>query len=214
MTRYADWYFDFVSPFPYFQLARFDELPDDLVIRPKPVLFAALLGHWGNKGPAEIPAKRLQTNRYCLWLARKLDVPFKTPPGHPFNPLAALRLALVLKSELVGVRAIYDHIWAQGNDGQDIGGLGQLAASFGERNLAESISRPDIKQALRRNTNEAIRRGVFGVPTFVIDDTVFWGSDITDMMLDYLRNPEMFDNGRFGQLKDLPIAAHRADSWL
>lgn len=214
MTRYADWYFDFVSPFPYFQLARFDDLPEDLVIRPKPVLFAALLGHWGNKGPAEIPAKRLQTNRYCLWLAKKLDIPFKTPPGHPFNPLAALRLALVLDSELPAIRAIYDHIWAEGNDGQDHCGLGRIAESFGEHNMAERVAEPEIKQALRNNTNEAIRRGVFGVPTFVVDDTVFWGADVTDMMLDYLGNPGMFDNSRFGRLKNLPIAAHRADSWL
>ena len=57
MTRHADWYFDYVSPFAYLQLEGFDRLPDDLVIRAKPVLFAGLLGYWEHKGPAEIPAK-------------------------------------------------------------------------------------------------------------------------------------------------------------
>ena len=45
MARRADWYFDFISPYPYLQLARFDELPADLQVRPAPVLFAGLLGH-------------------------------------------------------------------------------------------------------------------------------------------------------------------------
>ena len=57
MTRTLDWYFDFISPFPYLQLARFDEFPEDVEIRPRPVLFAGLLNHWGQKGPAEIKSK-------------------------------------------------------------------------------------------------------------------------------------------------------------
>ena len=57
MTRTLDWYFDFISPFPYLQLARFDEFPEDVEIRPRPVLFAGLLHPWGQKGPAEIKSK-------------------------------------------------------------------------------------------------------------------------------------------------------------
>ncbi len=51
MTRQADWYFDFVSPFSYLQLEAFDRFPADLDITLKPVLFAGLLGHWEHKGP-------------------------------------------------------------------------------------------------------------------------------------------------------------------
>ena len=58
---HADWYFDFVSPFAYLQLMDFKRLPDSLGIRYRPVLFAGLLGHWGQKGPAEIPDKRRRT---------------------------------------------------------------------------------------------------------------------------------------------------------
>ena len=56
--RKAVWYFDFISPFSYLQLASFDELPGDLELTLKPVVFSALLKHWGQKGPAEIPSKR------------------------------------------------------------------------------------------------------------------------------------------------------------
>ena len=92
MLREADWYFDYLSPYPYLQMWRFKELPDDLVVRPRPVVFAALLNHWGHKGPAEIPAKRRQTSFYTRWLAQQRGLDFTGPPRHPFNPLPLLRL--------------------------------------------------------------------------------------------------------------------------
>ena len=58
------------------------------------MLFAGLLNHWGQKGPAEIPAKRRWTYRWCTWWARELGIPFRFPAAHPFNPLPHLRLSL------------------------------------------------------------------------------------------------------------------------
>ena len=214
MTRQADWYFDYVSPFAYLQLASFERLPSDLSVRLKPVLFAGLLGHWDTKGPAEIPAKRRQTYRYCHWLAGKRGVPFKTPPRHPFNPLALLRLTLVLGSETEAVRRIFHHVWGAGRDGQDPAALAALAAELGVADLDTRIGDPAIKQALRDNTEEAVKQGVFGIPSFVIDGEVFWGDDLTDMMLEYLEDPGMLARGDLGRLADLPEAARRKESRL
>ncbi len=214
MARQADWYFDFVSPYAYLQLEAFDRLPDDLEVTMRPVLFAGLLGHWENKGPAEIPAKRRQTYRHCHWLASKRGVPFKTPPRHPFNPLAVLRLAVALEAEPAVVRAIFRHIWADGHDGQNPESLGALARALGVGDVAARIGDPAVKDRLRRNTDEAIARGVFGIPTFVIEDELFWGQDVTGMMLDYLRDPELFRRGDLARLGDLPIAAERKESRL
>ncbi len=214
MTHQADWYFDVVSPFAYLQFAGFDRLPGDLAINLKPVLFAGLLGHWETKGPAEIPAKRRQTYRYCHWLAGKRGVPFKVPPRHPFNPLVVLRLAIALGagSEVVG--AIFRHIWGEGNDGQDPESLAALAASLGVDDLEARVSDRAVKRQLRANTDEAIARGVFGIPTFVIDEEIFWGDDATEMMLDFLADPELFRRGDLGRLGDLPTAAVRKESRL
>ncbi len=214
MTHQADWYFDVVSPFAYLQFAGFDRLPGDLAINLKPVLFAGLLGHWETKGPAEIPAKRRQTYRYCHWLAGKRGVPFKVPPRHPFNPLVVLRLAIALGagSEVVG--AIFRHIWGEGNDGQDPESLAALAASLGVDDLEARVSDRAVKRQLRANTDEAIARGVFGIPTFVIDEEIFWGDDATGMMLDFLDNPELFRRGEFERLRSLPVAAARKQSRL
>ncbi len=214
MTRQADWYFDVVSPFAYLQFAAFDRLPADLEITLKPVLFAGLLGHWETKGPAEIPAKRRQTYRYCHWLAGKRGVPFKVPPRHPFNPLVVLRLAIALGAGAEVVDTIFRHIWGAGNDGQDPESLTALAASLGVEDLEARVGDPAVKQQLRTNTDEAIARGVFGIPTFAIGGEIFWGDDTTGMMLDFLADPELFRRGDLGRLSNLPTAAVRKESRL
>ena len=112
--RAADWYFDFLSPFSYLQLVQFDRLPPDLEITYRPVLFAGLLGHWEHKGPAEIPAKRVHTYRWCHWYAARHGIPFRMPPAHPFNPLRPLRLAVAHDAEPAIIRAVFDTIWAEG----------------------------------------------------------------------------------------------------
>ncbi len=214
MTRHADWYFDFVSPFAYLQFETFEGLPGDLAISLKPVLFAGLLGYWENKGPAEIPAKRRHLYRYCHWLAGKRGIAYKTPQRHPFNPLAVLRLAIALGSEAATVGAIFRHIWAEGNDGQDPESLTALAAGLGVEDLAARTADPAVKQQLRANTDEAIERGVFGVPSFAIGEEIFWGEDSTEMMVDYLADPELFQRGGFERLDNLPAAAQRKQSRL
>lgn len=214
MPRTADWYIDFISPYPYLQLASFDRFPSDLVIQPRPVLFPALLKHWENKGPAEIPAKRSQTYRYCHWLAGKRGIPFKAPPRHPFNPLPLLRLAVALDGELEAMRAMFHHVWGKGRDADDPKTIEALASSLGIHDAAARINDQKVKDQLRANTDEAIARGVFGVPTFVINDEIFWGDDVTNMMLDYLDNPDLFATGELGRLGDLPVGVERKESRL
>lgn len=214
MTQHADWYIDFISPYPYLQLASFERFPADLEIRPVPVLFPALLSHWDNKGPAEIPAKRVQTYRYCHWLAGKRGIPFKAPPRHPFNPLPLLRLAVSLDGDLAAVRAMFHHVWGAGRDADSPDSLQLLGDELGIDDVAARINDQVVKDGLRTNTEQAIERGVFGIPTFAIGDELFWGDDVTDMMLDYLDNPDLFNTGELGRLGDLPVGVQRKESRL
>ena len=214
MTRVADWYFDVVSPYAYLHFVAFDQLPDDLEINLKPVLFAGLLGHWGSLGPAEIPAKRRQTFRYCDWLARQRGVPFRTPPRHPFNPLALLRMIIAAGATHEVVAAVFKHVWGEGNEFQELDALRPLAASLGIDDLDDAIAAQSVKDTLRANTDAAIARGVFGVPTFAVDDELFWGQDTLPMMCDYLADPDGFRAGDWSRLHDLPVAAARKQSRL
>jgi len=204
----VDWYFDFISPFAYLQFQRLRELPR--APRLRPVLFAGLLGHWGQLGPAEIPAKRRFTYRHVLWQARVRGIPLRFPPAHPFHPLSALRLAIALDAQAAPVGTIFDVIWRDGRDPD--ADWDTLCARVGlEPDEARArVGDPLVKDALRRNTEEAAAAGVFGVPTVVADGELFWGVDATDMALAWLRDPVAFEDAEMARTTTLPAAVERA----
>ena len=214
MKREAFWYFDVVSPYTYLQAKRFGELEDQLEIQPVPVLFAGLLSAWGQLGPAEIPAKRVHTYRYVQWLASKRDVPFRAPPRHPFNPLMMLRFVIAAGCTVDVALAVLEHIWGRGEDGEDFEALKTLATSLGVGNLGSAVNDPAIKSQLRKNTDGAISAGVYGVPTFQIGNTLFWGDDMTDMIRDWLDDPEMFNEGEYKRLASMSTASVRKQSQI
>ena len=205
----ADWYFDFVSPYAYLQLMQFKRLPDSLKIRYRPVLFAGLLEHWGQKGPAEIPGKRLQTYRECQWRADRTGIPFKFPEMHPFNPLRALRLCIALGTEPAVVGAIFEFIFAEGRDIQSDDDWKALALRLDVDEPDALVSQAEVKNALRENTQAALGRGVYGVPTFAVGDELFWGDDMTDMLLEYLADPTLFTRGELARFNSMPMGVER-----
>ena len=188
----ADWYFDFISPFAYLQWTQRERFAGVIELRPTPLLFAGVLGHWGHKGPAEIGPKRRFTYRQVVWLARRLDVPLRLPPAHPFNPLRALRLCIALDNEPAVIDAIFRAIWAEGGDLNRDEDWRALTASLDVPDADARLQADAVKQALRDNTEQAIARGVFGVPTLAIGEELFWGLDAGDMALDYAADPERF----------------------
>ena len=210
--RPATWYFDFISPFAYLQLKQFSRLPTDLEIECVPVLFAGLLEHWGQLGPAEIPAKRVQTYRICHWQAKRLGVPFRMPPAHPFLPLVPLRLCIALGPSRENVEAIFDFLWAQGGDVSDAAAVARFAAELGVEDVDEACSRPDVKAGLRERTQAAAETGVYGVPTFEVDGELFWGADATDLLLDFLVDRDLFEDEEMRRISNLPIGTERPRS--
>lgn len=204
--RKIEWYFDFVSPFSYLALHRLGELPDvDIVYRP--VLFAALLNHWGQKGPAEIPAKRLWTYRWCTWLAAQHKLPFRFPAVHPFNPLQHLRLVIAAGSTPQAVRAVFEAIWTRGSDPSDPAAFAALMKSLGVTEAA--LTSAETKNALRAQTEEAAAHNVFGVPTLRIDGELFWGLDAMDFAKGYLTEPALLRGEEMQRLSALPFGAVR-----
>lgn len=205
--RRVDWYFDFVSPYAYLCLHRLGELPPDIAINYRPVLFAGLLSHWGQKGPAEIAPKRRYTYRSTHWQAKLQGVPFRYPAAHPFNPLQHLRLAIAAGCTPGAVRRIFEAVWTSGGDASDPAAFTALA---GDLSVDEPrLSAPDVKDVLRRNTEEAAARGVFGVPTFAVDGELFWGVDSVDYLRAFLADPGFVKNAEIMRLDGLPAAAAR-----
>lgn len=205
--RTVNWYFDFVSPFSYLCLHRLNELPSGVGIAYRPVLFAGLLNHWGQKGPAEIVTKRRYTYRWCHWWAQSLGIPFRFPAGHPFNPLHHLRLCIAAGSTPEAVRGIFDALWTTGADPTDPAAFAALARALGVNEA--KLGAQEVKDALRRNTEEAAARGVFGVPTFEADGELFWGADSIEFLRAYLADPSVLANDEMRRLDGLRVSAAR-----
>lgn len=205
--RTADWYFDFVSPYSYFGLLRLEELRGELDIRAHPVLFAGLLEHWQQKGPAEIPGKRLWTYRSCAWYAARNGIPFRFPASHPFNPLQYLRLAIAAGATLPAVTTIFRALWTTGADPADPALLPTLARSL-DVDLARLGDGP-VKQALRDSTERAAARGVFGVPTLIVDGELFWGADAIDFVKAYCADSGVLATDEMRRVMKLPVGASR-----
>jgi 2-hydroxychromene-2-carboxylate isomerase len=205
----AKWYFDFISPFAYLQMARFPQLSPRLEIVPVPVVFGGLLKHWGQLGPAEIPSKRLFVYRFFQWNADQLGIPFTMPPRHPYNPLPSLRLCMAAGGHIDHVRAVFDLIYGQGIQPDTPDGIYAMAQALGISDPEAAISDSQVKESLRDNTQHAITEGVFGVPTFVVEGQVFWGGDSTDMLLSYLDNPALFETSEMKRISEMPMGNTR-----
>lgn len=202
-----DWYFDFISPYAYLQSTRLDDFAQVALVRCKPILFAGLLNHWGQKGPAEIAGKRRWTFEQVAWKARKNGIALTLPPAHPFVPLRLLRLAILFDSQIDVVQRLFEFVWREGQSPTDDQAWLKLLEEF---NVApDEIDAPQIKQALRENTEQAIARGVFGVPTCAIGDELIWGFDATDMVLAAIDDDPFFRSTELAQARALPQGVHR-----
>ena len=205
--RRVTWYFDFVSPFSYLCLARLGELPRDVELEFRPVLFAGLLQHFGQKGPAEIDTKRRWTYRWCQWSADRLGLPFRFPATHPFNPLQHLRLAIAARSDPAAVRRIFEALWTTGAEPADARRFDELCGAL-EVDPAR-LAEPEVKDTLRRNTEQAAAAGVFGVPSFAVDGEIFWGVDSLDFLKAFLADRSLLASPEMRRLDALPVGAQR-----
>ena len=207
-TAPIDWYFDFISPFAYLQWRRLRRDHPEVALNPKPLLFAAILNHVGQLGPAEIPQKRRHTYRIVLWQARQAGVPLHFPPAHPFNPLPALRLCLAAPNRIEAIDAIFAHIWEHGRTGDSIDALADVARELGIIDPAAAIARDEVKRELLANGEEAMALGLFGVPTLKVRDELFWGNDATELALAY-RDDENALDAEMRRVDAIPEAVQR-----
>ncbi len=148
----------------------------------EPVLFAGLLNHYGQLGPAEVPPKAKWMMLDVVRKARRLGVPIAKPATHPFVPLLALRVSfapLDPESRTRLVDALFRAVWAESVDVSDARAVARVlgAAGFDGEALVAFAQTDAAKSALRESTERALADGVFGVPSFLVDGKLFWGFD-------------------------------------
>ena len=207
MATLVRWYFDVISPFAYLQWPKVKVLAAQREVVLVPVLLAAVLDARGQKGPAEIPGKREFTYRHVLWQARQAGVPLRFPPAHPFNPVAALRACIAAGATPAAIDAVFDWLWAHGRAGDSAQALAPLLPRLGLD--ADALATPEVKAALRTNTDGALAAGVFGVPTLQVGDALFWGNDAHAFALAALEDPALLEDEEMRRVDTLPAAATR-----
>lgn len=203
------WYFDVVSPFAYLALPAVLGVARRHPVLFRPIVFAAVLTHWGQLGPAEIPPKRTHAYRFCQFLAGRAGLPLRFPPRHPFRSLEALRLITALDGDPDAVQAVFDFIWAEGRDPGEPNEFEALCARLGVADYDALIAERDAKARLRAWTDAAIAAGVFGVPTLAVGDALFWGADAMPMAEAALDDPGLLTRGEMARVANLPAGVQR-----
>lgn len=176
-------YFDPISPYSWLAAHHIKQLrASEHEVVCEPVLLGAMLNAFGQKGPAEIEAKRRYTFADVYRRARAAGLSFEGPPSHPFNPLAALRACHCVQDPAQRFElavTLMDMAWAEGKDISKVDAVLQATdrCEIEIPDLEIQLADPQVKARVKDATQAAIDRGVFGVPMLSVNDELFWGSD-------------------------------------
>ncbi len=184
MSQQVEFFFDYGSPFSYLadtQLAALAQRTGATIVY-WPILLGAVLKATGNASPIAVPAKGRYMGVELQRWAKHYGVPFVTNRFFPINTMRLMRGAVAAQQADCFAeyhRAIYPAFWV------DSANLGEpevirsvlVKAGLNANLLLARIEEPDVKEQLRLNTEEAVRRGVFGAPTFFVGEEMFWGND-------------------------------------
>ena len=197
-----NFFFDFLSPYSYFAWKNHSNQLDRGLFEYRPILMGKLFAHWDIKGPGEIAPKRYTMLKSCFRYAKKNNIDFIPPTEHPFNPLYVLRLATyecAKEQQFEVIDCLWDMIWARGEKADEPQVIETTLKNAGLEHelLMERSFSKEAKIAVKQNTKEAVAKGLFGVPSFVVDNEFFWGNDSLSDLKDYLENGDQFNQELF-----------------
>lgn len=208
--------FDYISPYAYLAWTQLPALAarHGREVEPVPLLFAGLLNALGTKGPAEVAPRRVYIFKHTWRLAHGFGVPLTPPPAHPFNPLLALRVTAAvedLEARRRLVSALFAAVWGGGGGVEGAERVGALVGSAGldAQALLAAAQSPAVKERIRRNTEEALAAGAFGVPTFLVEGELFFGVDSMGHLEQFLRGEDPLRPEELERWRHLPASASR-----
>jgi len=190
MIKPFDFYFDFISPYSFLAHKEIRKIENkiDIKIRYKPILLGGLHNLHGIKAPAFIPAKAKHMIRDCKLIAERNNIKFKFNSYFPIKSLNLMRGVLVAEEDNIKnyyIDNIFNTVWQDGLNMNDeiivhkvLKNLNVNPKTFALRSTSSLI-----KDSLRNKTNEAYEKGVFGAPTFVSNNKIFWGQDRIEFAL-------------------------------
>ena len=192
MTKKIDFYFDFISPYSYLAHKKIINLNQRNNFIYKPILLGGLHNLGGITAPAFNQRKMKNMREDCILIAKKNEIPFIWNEKFPINSLYLMRGFLCIeegeKDKFIDV--CFDAYWRHNLDISKEDVLKQiLSNSEIEENLfKQNIKDQKIKDELKNLTSHAFDNDIFGAPTFVINDKLFWGQDRLDYAMDELNS--------------------------
>jgi 2-hydroxychromene-2-carboxylate isomerase len=187
-----EFFYDFVSPYSYLASTRLEALAarSGAAVRWRPFLLGGVLKATDNKAPADTPAKYAHLKVDTARWARRLGVPLVQPRIHPFSTVLAMRCALA--AERLGALVPFTHAafraaWAEGKELTSPDVLAEIASQVGLNGVGMVSAAANEKAALVAQTEEAVKRGAFGAPTFFVGSEMFVGNDRLDFVEEALR---------------------------
>lgn len=200
MKKKINFYFDFLSPYSY--VAWTWVRTQDYDFTYTPVSIPSIISHYGTLGPAQIKPKRNYLFKDLLRYTKMNNIPFTSPKNLPFNSLYALRLAL---AEVSGEsqKEVIDTLFRAGwEHGLDIGSDDVLREILAQKGLPvdELFAKMEAREArihLKNNISKALEQELFGVPSFLVDEEIFWGNDSIKYLEMYLAGCDPLDHEKY-----------------
>ncbi len=190
MIKPFDFYFDFVSPYSFLAHKEISKIEkkNSVKIRYKPILLGGLHNLHGIKAPAFIPAKAKHMIRDCKLIAEKNKIKFKFNSYFPIRSLNLMRGVLVAEEDNFKsyyIDNIFDAIWQDGLDMNDENIIQKILKNLNvnPKTFLLRVASASIKDSLKKRTNEAYEKGIFGAPSFVSNNKIFWGQDRIEFAL-------------------------------
>ena len=190
MIKSFDFFFDFISPYSYLahKQIRNIEYQYKIEINYMPILLGGLLNLAEIKAPAFIPSKAKFMIKDCKLFAEKLNIKFKFNSYFPIHSLNLMRGVLIAKKEnktSLYINKFFDACWKDGLNLNDQKIIDKILEdlNFNIEAFKLKISEQKIKDELKKRTSDAYLKGVFGAPSFIINNKMFWGQDRLEFVL-------------------------------
>ena len=190
MTKSIDFYFDFISPYSYLAHKKIEILKEkkNIIFNYKPILVGGLHNLQNITAPAFNKPKLKHMISDCNLIAKKNNFSFMWNSKFPINSLSIMRGYLLAKKDIkdLYLNIMFEAYW---KDNLDISNEEILIALLKKYKInldsfLEGIKNPEIKDELKNLTQEAHNKEIFGVPTYVVNDKIFWGQDRLEFALD------------------------------
>tara|TARA_A100001011_G_C14223511_1_gene805521 strand:- start:393 stop:977 length:585 start_codon:yes stop_codon:yes gene_type:complete len=190
MTKSIDFYFDFISPYSFLAYKKFKLIKENekININYKPILLGGLHKLGGITAPAFNERKMKNMKIDCELVAKKNSIKFQWNDKFPLNTINLMRGYLVIDNETKKkfFELCFDAYWKDNVDILDTENIKDILknCSLDQKKFFEEIQKPNIKDELKELTNKAFEKDIFGAPTFVVNNKIFWGQDRLDYALD------------------------------